>query len=131
LTVSLSPNQSAPNVNVVLKKGALITVHVIDSAQSLSSNEGKTQGAHLLLGVSSDAMVFRSAGIVSQDASGRNYQFLIPFDRTVILSVASAFFHLADAAGRPLPKSGLIPVLVPTGQQPPMLVLMVAGVAKP
>jgi hypothetical protein len=110
-------------------KGALVSVRVNDSAQLLSANEGKTPGAHLLLGVSNDALFFRNANIVSQDASGRNYQLLIPFGRTINVSVASTLFQLADATGKVLPKSNVVPILVPLGQQAPTLVFTMTAVA--
>ena len=105
-------------------------MRVIDPGQLLSQHEGKTVGAHLLLGVGTDALFFRTARVVSQDASGRDYQLLIPFDRLVNISATSAFFQLMDATGKALTKSGnMFPVLVPSGQPPPVLLLRMTGVA--
>lgn len=127
-TVSLSASQPSPNVTIVLKKGALVIVRVDDPAQLLSIHEGKTPGAHLLMGVGTDSHFFQAAAVASQDGAGRNYQLLIPFDRPINISVGSGFFQLSDATGRVLPKFGnLIPVLVPSGQQPATLRLTVSG----
>lgn len=130
-TVSLSLAQPSANLSIVLNQGALVGIQVNDPSQLLSANEGITPGAHLLLGVGTDAIYFRNASLVSQNASGRNYQVLIPFDRTISVSVASGFFKLADANGRALTTSGnLFPVLVPSGQQSPKLVFTVTGLVR-
>lgn len=131
-TASLSSSQASVQVPIVLTKGALVTVRVNDAAQLLTTHEGKSPGAHLLLGVSTDSHFFRAAGIISQDVAGRTYQMLVPFDRSINLSVASAFFQMSDATGKALLKSGnLIPVLVPSGQQPPTVLLNVSGRTSP
>ncbi|MGI8741748.1 MAG: carboxypeptidase-like regulatory domain-containing protein [Bryobacteraceae bacterium] len=131
-TVALPSGQALSSVNLVLNKGAIVTLRVTDPRQLLSMHEGKTPGAHLLLGVSTDALSFRMASLVSQDTGGRNYQLLIPFDRKVNIAVSSAFFRLLDTNGIALPKSGsVIPVIVPSGQQAPTLLLSVIGVGSP
>lgn len=110
----------------------LLHIRVSDPGQLLTLHEGKTPGAHLLLGVGTDSLAFRIATLLSQDASGRNYQILIPFDRRVNISVTSAFFRMLGANGIALPRSGnMIPVIVPSGQQAPTLLLNVIGVASP
>ena len=60
-------------------------------ARKNSQNEGKTPGAHLLLGMDNDAFAFRPATVVSQDANGRNHQIVIPFNSPVKLVVYSSF----------------------------------------
>ena len=131
-TASLTPTQVSVQVSIVLTKGALVTVRVNDAAQLLAAHEGKTPGAHLLIGVAGDSLNFSPADVVSQDAAGRNYRVLIPFDRTVNISVASAHFQLNDQTGRALPKFGnVIPVRVTSGQQPPTVMLGIGGAGKP
>ena len=127
LTVSLSSVQPSANVIVDLKKGALFSIRIDDPTQLLSAKEGTSPGADLLVGVGTDAMFFRTANMVSQDASGRNYQVLIPFGRTVGISVTSGLFQLADATGKILAKSDTIPITVASGQQTATLVLTVKG----
>jgi len=131
-TISLTQSQPSATVSIVLTEGAAIRVRVNDAAGLLAANEGKTPGAHLLVGVGMDNLVFRPAAIVSQDAAGRTYQVVVPFGRSVQISVASAAFQLSDITGKALAKFGnLIPVLVPSGQPPPSLVLNVTGTSKP
>ena len=130
--VSISAAQSTVSVSMVLKRGVAVPIRIDDPVQSLSQNEGKTSGAHLLLGVANDANAFRIAPVVSRDTAGSNRQIVIPFDRPVKLVAFSSFFLLSDANGLPLPRTATaIPVMVPSGQPPPAIRLIVAGGAHP
>ena len=92
----------------------------------MSAHEGKTPGAHLLMGVGGSSLAFHSATIMSQDNTGRNHQVLIPFDRSTKISVASAFFQVRDETGTPV---NLVPILVNSGQAAnKTLVLNIVGV---
>jgi hypothetical protein len=131
-TVAVPAGQNLSGISLILDKGALVTVHVADPNQLLSTHEGKTPGAHLLLGVGTDSLAFRMASVVSQDVSGRNYQLLIPFDRRVNISVTSAFFRILDGNGITLTKSGnVIPTIVPSSLQAPTFLLSVTGLTSP
>jgi hypothetical protein len=131
-TATLSIANQSPSVTIILKKGVAVPIRVDDPGRSLSQYEGKTPGAHLLLGVSNDALVFHPAQLTSEDSNGRNHQIVIPFDAPVKLVVSSFFFQLSDASGIPLPRTGsvAIPVTVPTGQQPVPIKLTVTGVGR-
>jgi hypothetical protein len=101
--VTLSSALPNANVTTVLKKGVALPIRVSDPGQFLSQNEGKTPGAHLLLGVANAALGFRQASIVSQDSGGRT-------------------------AGLVYTKSTLsIPTLVPAGQVPPPVGFQITG----
>ena len=114
---------------LVLKRGAVVLIRVDDLSAFLAQNEGKTPGAHLLLRVRSDALIFHPASAVVQDTGGRNYQVTVPFDTRVNLVVASSFFRLTDANGAAFAAAGAatVPVSVPSGQEPPTLRLAVIG----
>jgi hypothetical protein len=115
--VLVIPGVSGPvSLALVLTKGVAASIRIDDPGQWLSQNEGKTPGAHLLVGLVGDNAVFQSASVASQDAAGRNYQVLIPFDTPLKLVVSSFFFRLSDAAGVPLNSSTTIPVAVAKGQ---------------
>src|SRR5260370_32092337 len=105
---------------MVMKKGVAVPIRIDDPGQLLSQNEGKTPGAHLLLGVGNDAFVFLPAPVTSTDLNGRNQQIVIAYNTSVKLVVASTFFKLNDAAGQPLARTGtaMIPITVPSGPQP-------------
>jgi hypothetical protein len=113
----------------VMKKAALVPIRLDDPGQLLAQHEGRTPGAHLLIGIANDARWFRPAVVTSRDAGGKNYQVLIPFNSTINIMVYSAFFQLADAGGLPLPRAraAAIQVSVPAGQQPPTVRLRVTG----
>lgn len=127
--VTLSTAQPVARVTIVMKKGVAVPIRVDDPGGLLPRHEGKTEGAHLLLGVSNDAFAFRPARLISADARGRNHQVVVPFGSPVKLVVFSSFFRLTDASGFALPsaRSTAIPVLVPPGQQPPVIRLVVTG----
>jgi len=128
LMVTLSSAQPVASVTMVMKKGVAVPIRVDDPGRLLSQHEGKTPGAHLLIGVGNDAFVFLPASVTSQDAGGRNQQVVIPFNSPVKLAVYSSFFQLADATGLALPKTGAAILLtVPTGQQPATVGLRVTG----
>ncbi|MGH9660449.1 MAG: carboxypeptidase-like regulatory domain-containing protein [Bryobacteraceae bacterium] len=130
--VEISRPLRSASVTMVLRKGAVVPIRVDDSGQRLAQHEGKTAGAHLLLGVGSDNLVFRQASIASRDATGANYRILIPFDTALKLIISSSFFQLSDAVGLPLSRSGstAIPLLVPAGQSPSTIRLIVTGTAR-
>jgi hypothetical protein len=126
--VSVSAAQPTGNINVVLKKGVAVPVRIEDPALLLTKNEGKTPGAHLLLGIGTDASVFRIAQIVSQDSAGRDHQIVVPFNSSVKLVVYSSFFQLSDGNGIPFPRKSIgIPILISPGQQVPIIKLKVTG----
>lgn len=80
----------------MLTEGAIVPVRVDDQAQLLEANEGKTPGAHLLMGVATDSGFFQTFALVSKDGAGRNYQLLIPFDRDLKVFAGSGFFQMSD-----------------------------------
>jgi len=129
-TVVLSSQQASASVNIVLKRGALVSVQLNDPGHLLQP--GLVAGAHFVLGVGTDSHYFRTAQVVAESASARTYQLLIPFDRSINIAVARSLLQLQAASGAILSNAGSsIPVLVPSGQQPPTLVLTVAGISAP
>jgi hypothetical protein len=127
--VALSATQGFAAVTLVMKKAAVVPIRLEDPGQLLAQHEVKTPGAQMLIGVANDSRWFRPAVVTSRDAGAKNYEVLIPFNSTVNLSVYSPYFQLADSAGVPLPRTraALIPVGVPSGQQPAIVRLRVTG----
>jgi hypothetical protein len=133
-TASLTEKLPNATIKVALKKGAVVPIRLDDETQLLEKYEGKTAGAHLLIGVGTKGSTFQVALTASKDFSGSLRQVVIPFDITVNLVVASSFFKLTDAAGTPLSKTTTgagtaIPILVPSGTAAPILRLKIAGVS--
>jgi hypothetical protein len=127
--VAVGAYQKPGGVTIVLKPAATFTIRVEDAGQLLNQHEGKTAGAHLLIGVSSDAFVFHPAVLAWSDNAGRNYQVTVPYDASVNLVLGSSFFSVADDAGSALPQRGSasIPIRVPTGQPPAAVKFHVTG----
>jgi len=115
-----------------MKKGALFPMRIADPSELLSLYEGKTPGAHILLGAASASSLFHTLPILSTDSTGRNYGILIPFDTAIKIIVSTSFFQLADATGLPLPRgiTSQIPVTVQSGTQPTLLKLTVTAIIK-
>jgi hypothetical protein len=130
--ISLSRNQPSVNITLTLKKGAIVPIRIIDAGQQLARHEGKTPGAHLFVGLSDDALVYRPALVTAQDAGGRDQQIVIPFDTPVKVVAFSSFFHISDAAGLPLSRTRAtkISVIVPSGRKPDPINLIVTGAGK-
>lgn len=130
--VSLSTAQPATSVAMILKKGAVVPIRIEDPAQFLSVDEGRTPGAHLLVGVANDKFVFRPAAILPPSNNGANRQIVIPFNSPITLVVFSSLFQLSDTNGLPLARTrAAIPLLVPAGTQPAIVKLTVTGSALP
>jgi hypothetical protein len=120
--------QPTANTTITLKKGGVVPIRVDDPSGVLNQNEGKTPGAHLLLGAFNSSFGYRQASVVSSDASGRNYQILIPFGSTINIVAFSSYFNLANSLGTSLPKTGsTTPVLLGQGQAPPLLHFQITG----
>ena len=100
-----------------------------DPGQLLSPSEGKTPGAHVLIGAADDALAFIPAQVASSDANGRNHQIVIPFNYQANLTVQSSFSNSPTRAGLPLARAiaVAIPVTVAPGQQPAPITLKVTG----
>jgi hypothetical protein len=130
--VSFPSGNSSVSFALVVAKAAAVAIMVQDSGQLLAKNLGITAGADLLLGISDDAFRFQSAQLLSQTPTVRNYQILVPYDRTVNLVAASTFFQLRNALGSLLPSAGstVFPVHAVSGQSPPTISLNVTGVTK-
>jgi hypothetical protein len=124
-------SKTSASVNIVFPKGALVTVRVDDPGQFFSASAANS-GASLLIGVSSDSFVFHRAALLTQDASSRTYQVLIPFDRQTRISVTSSTLQLVGSSGNLLSTSNnAMPVLVPSGQQPRTVTVKIVGRVNP
>ncbi len=130
--ISLPAGQASANVTIALQKGAFVTVRVDDAGQFFAATASNTS-ASLLIGVGTDSFVFRRAALLAQDAGGRTYQVLIPFDRSIRIVAASSSFQLATATGNLLAalSGNAIPVLVASGQQAPTVTLKIIGRVSP
>lgn len=116
------------NLSVVLRKGALVPIRVDDPNRTLSQSQAKG----LLVGVGGDDKLFRPAVLLSEDAGGRTYESLIPFDFPVKLVLASPSFQLANEQGTPLPaKTTVITYTAPAAQTPPAVRVIVTGARVP
>lgn len=100
----LSLNQVLSDVKLAMKQGLMLPIRLEDTANHLSANEGKTPGAHLLLGVPLPNGMFMPASQIktSKTPGGQDHQVLIPFDTDVRIVVSSKLFQMSDQSGKPL-----------------------------
>ncbi len=141
IAVAITSNNKNPTVVVTLKKGVAVPIRIDDATQLLSKSEGKTPGAHVLIGFINPASAFRHATLLSNVSTGRNHQIVIPFDTPVNLVVSNSFFQVRDNAVKSTPAGGvgvtipstgkIIPLLVPTGKAPPAISLSVTAGGRP
>jgi hypothetical protein len=68
----------------------------------LPNHEKSTPGAHVLIGVATNAGMFQPAELKGDDGKGRDHQVIIPFDAPTKLVIQSAVFQLADSTGKNL-----------------------------
>lgn len=127
--ISLSSAQPVADTKVTMKKGAAVGIRLDDPGRLLSQFEGKAPGAHLLIGVGNNSNTFLPALVTSRDATGREYQVVIPFNALVKIVVYSSFFQLTDTMGLSVPRARTvaIPVTVVAGQPSPTIRLNIAG----
>jgi hypothetical protein len=123
--VAVSGAEPTASVRMVLQIGAAVAIQVNDSSQLLPQNEGKVAGANMLVGVGTAIHSFLVPPIMSQSATARTYQLVVPFNLTTATMARSSFFTLSNASGIPLPPGAAVPILVPAGQAPPTITLNV------
>ena len=128
-SVSVSGAAKEVTANIILKRGAPIIIEVEDSGGLISQYQGKTPGAHLLLGVRNDAGMFTTASLVSDSSRIHLYSIVIPFDTRVNLVVASPFFRLTDSSGAEFAATGAtsVPLFVQSGRAPAAIRIGISG----
>jgi hypothetical protein len=130
-TVTITRSAPTAAIKITLKRGAAVPIRINDSGQLLAQNEGKTPGAGFLLEVtdSRPGSFFRLVPLVSQDATGRNHQIVIPLNTPLTLFVHPTFYRVNDATGAPLSQgvTTKIPLLAVSGQQVAPVVFAITG----
>lgn len=99
-TVSIGKASAVPTIT--METGHLVKARIDDPQGLLLAHEGKTRGAHLLVGVWSNNGLFVPIPVSNSDAGGRDHQVYVPNDADLQLSVFSAFFKVGDGIGAAL-----------------------------
>jgi len=107
----LTSATATTSITLTMRPGYRLPIRVDDPQNLLSTNEGKTPGAHLLIGVNG-GYHFESADIDASDVTGRNVSVLVPFDAAVAVTVQSRFFQVQDASGNAIRNAVALPVTV-------------------
>jgi hypothetical protein len=127
-SVTLSDGESSRTLAISLAKGAEVPIQIDDPDRVLFLNEGRTKGAHLLIGVRTAGSTFVPAAPVSREDTAARLKVVIPYETLVDLTVASSFFRLAHANGTELAKpGGALPLFAARDQSPATVRLLVTG----
>jgi len=117
LPAAVAVTATAPPLN--LRQGRRITVRLDDPQGHLDQHEGKTSGAHLLLGVGFDGL-HRTPQLITTTRQERVYELLAPVNTPVAVSLHSAFFDFDEDNGTPITRGRS--KAVPGGQTLPATV---------
>lgn len=130
--VAEATDSGSDPISIALRKGAAISIQIEDVGGALARHEEKTAGAHLLVGVGGDDLLFRPAQLATTGGATRLYRVLVPFDTSVKLVVGSTLFRLADERGVPIDSMAkVMPVRVAHSQVLPPVRLLVTGTRIP
>jgi hypothetical protein len=122
----LASATSTTSITLTMRQGYRLPIRVDDPQNLLAAHEGKTPGAHLLIGVHG-GYHFETADIDSSDALGRNASVLVPFDVPVSVTVQSRFFKLQDAAGNAMKSAATQAVTVSSAAATSRLNVKIVG----
>jgi hypothetical protein len=107
--VTVASSTATASITLTMHQGYRIPIRLDDPQNLLATHDGKTPGAHLLIGVSG-GYHFEEAVIDATDNAGRNVSLLVPFDTPVPITVQSNFFKLQDGAGNSLNRTNSVPI---------------------
>jgi len=131
VSVTLTSGQVLKGLQVKVKQGTTVTVHLNDPSQLLSANEGKKAGAHMLVGVWTPDGLFHAASVSSKGNAAREYSVTVPYDTALQLSLFSGFFQMADSNGKAVNQTGaLVPLQFSSlspATKPPVVQFTVTG----
>ena len=123
---TLASATATSSITLTMRAGYRLPIRIDDPQGLLKTYEGKTPGAHLLLGVHG-GYNFEVADIDSTDNSGRDTSVLVPFDVPVTVTVQSRFFKLQDPPGNSINKVGALPVTASSAIPTARLTIKVIG----
>lgn len=115
ITATVSVGATA-NQTIVLQKGVYLNVTVNDPAGLLAQPLPSGRPRRLLVGVVYGSGAYQGADIASAGSSGRTYQLAIPAGKPFQLWVFSRDVTLANPAGNPIARGGLVPFQAVAGQ---------------
>lgn len=105
-------NESGQDIR--LAAGVPLHLHVVDPGGLLASNEGKVQGAALIVGLATQ-QGFRPFPVVGSSAASRDYEILVPPSSVQNIQVLGQYFKLSDANGLPLNAASSTPASIAVG----------------
>jgi hypothetical protein len=122
---TVSAGQIVSGMKIVMKRGAVLRIHIDDPQQLLKFVTGPVD-FDLEIHVVTGKGLHYSAPVQSSTATGRDHAITIPFDTSLSLRVLSAHLTVNDQSGKPFAALGAA-VNVPAGAVPAVMGLTVTG----
>jgi hypothetical protein len=105
--VQLDTGKTVSGFHLKVSKGDVLQVRLNDQLQALESSAAPGKSApHVVVAVITERHIFQPLSMTSKDATGRNHEGTIPFDKDVSLHVAGKGVEIRDAAGASIDSNG-------------------------
>jgi hypothetical protein len=113
-------------VTVTLRRGARMRVRINDTGRQLAAQGAKGKGEGLFVSISGPGGISYPTPVVGEDVDGRDFEVVIPYDKTHKVNVRSTVFVLSDARRQPVADNATVDVQAARGNgNPPVLVFNV------
>lgn len=99
-SADVKENKTTNNGQIRIDKGAVLKLRLDDPGQSAVNSVNTAPGTELLIGPRGKRGFLQRPRMVSRDASGINYEILVPAGQKVPLSVLAKSYKLADSNGK-------------------------------
>lgn len=129
--ISLAEAQARTGVAITMKRGRLLAIRVNDPGKLLPKVVGQPSGKELSLRMAGPSALVRRIPIIGEDAGGRTYGIVIPYDAAHKLWIDSSNFALNDENGHGYSGSTALDIRVSRGDPPQTYVVNVGKGAKP
>ena len=127
--IAVTSGAAVTGVVVRMLPAVSMSIRLNDPKQLIPANEGKTNGAYLMIGVWTPAHLFISARVISNDAGGRTYAVETPSNVAFQPGIHSKAFRFADTAGKAISTDlALASVTLAGSVQPAPLSVTVSGI---
>lgn len=130
LPFSVKPGHTATNLQIVMDRGAVVTVHLNDPQQLLSQAKGPIDLSCRVQVVTPKGVHF-DAAIVNRTSTGRDHAISVPFGSALSLQLACPHLAMSDGFGNAVSSAAMNnpgqTVMVPAAASPAALTFAVTG----
>ncbi|HXE64534.1 MAG TPA: hypothetical protein VN519_13410 [Bryobacteraceae bacterium] len=119
-TFTVTTEQTAASVKIVMTRGAVLSIHVSDSKGLLTNSVAGPVDFDFQVHIVTGKGMHYNAPIQNHTAVGRDYVATIPYDTPVNVRVLAAKVSVVDQVGKALPTSGPT-IAIPAGITPALI----------